>query len=251
MKTRTVARSSPRRRRSALPEPPAPTFTQAEQRERRRKHLPIAYTGAFDLRREVLDVVNPLAAAVAARPNPGFYLPEVEDLADSVGALVHTVTGLLTERNAYRKVAHLAPQRRAPAVRLIVDLTERPAPSKVTEAGVASGGWAVTLARAVAPYTDDLADLLAHAWPPNAQALRGAPSVSGRVEKALRLVDDAALSLQRRLDRAETAEADRRKYQAAEAAQTDPADRARAELYELGIDLEVNDNALQMQMEDR
>jgi hypothetical protein len=164
-------------------------------------------------------------------------MPEIEELAEAVGEVMHVVAGLLAERDAWRKVreANIPLSRRAPAVRMIIDLAKRPPPPRPTEAGVASGAWVVTMARHVKPFSSDLADLLGHAWPPGADALRGAPSVSERVEKALRIVDAAALRLQRRLDRAAQTDSDRSTHQATD---TDPAEQARRELAALGIELD-------------
>ncbi|MCB0907523.1 MAG: hypothetical protein KDB63_10450, partial [Nocardioidaceae bacterium] len=43
---------------------------QAEQRERRRKHLTVTYGEGFDLLSEVYDLCQPLAERVAAEPRP-------------------------------------------------------------------------------------------------------------------------------------------------------------------------------------
>lgn len=72
-------------------------------------------------------------------------------------------------------------------------------------------------------------DLLAHAYPPNANELCGLVSRSERLARLLgQTLDRAALELQRRLDNADG------QPERAASAQTD-ADRARAELAALGI----------------
>lgn len=83
------------------------------------------------------------------------------------------------------------------------------------------------LVEMVAPVDSPLADLLAHAFPPGAPALRGQLSRSEKLDALLReTVDRAALSLERALDRAE-------KPTPAPTARPDP----RAELAALGIDV--------------
>jgi hypothetical protein len=71
-----------------------------------------------------------------------------------------------------------------------------------------AGTWAAALTEHVRPYAAELADYLAAAKPPG--TTRGPLSVSERVEEALRGVDRAAITLERKLDRAERDRAARR-----------------------------------------
>lgn len=230
--TITARNKTPAHRVSRLDQPQrAPVvFTQDELRRRRRVYLPNRYTRAFDLTDEVAAIVSPLARRVAALPRPGACWREVDALTAAVHELAHVVVGLIAERDARRKTAHLPYEKRAYAVRKLVDLAERPALPEIDDDALASGAWTATLVALTEPYSTQLADVLAHALPPG--ATRGARSASERLEAALRVVDTAALRLERLLDRADRSREQRRR-------QTPPpteTERARAELAALGID---------------
>lgn len=209
---------------------PAPVYSQTEQRRRRRVYLPNHYTGTFDVAAEVAAICQPLAARVSYLPRPGACWREVDALTAATHELAHVVVGLIAERDARRKTAHLSYDKRGRSVRALVDLAERPALPEIADEALTSGDWAATLVGLVQPYTAQLADMLAHAVPPG--GTRGALSASERLEAALRLVDAAALSLDRLLDRAE------RSFEqlAREHTGPTPTDKARAELAALGID---------------
>ena len=170
-------------------------------------HTRIVYGGEFDLSAEVFSIAAPLAGRVAAAPRPDAYLAEVEDVADAVHALAHVAVGLLAERTARGKVANLRFEDRGRAVRALVDLTPRPRQPQV-DGLLEAGTWAAALTEHVRPYAAGLADYLAATKPPG--TTRGALSVSERIEASLREVDRAAITLERKLDRAERDRAARR-----------------------------------------
>ncbi|GAT09371.1 hypothetical protein H7I77_01835 [Mycolicibacterium novocastrense] len=230
--TITARNNTPAARAAQLDQPQrAPVvYTQDQLRHRRRAGLLHRYTRAFDLTAEVAAIVSPLAARMSYLSRPGACWREVDALTAAVHELTHVVVGLIAERDARRKTAHLPYEKRAYAVRRLVDLAERPALPEIDDDALASGAWAATLIAIAEPYSGQLADLLAHALPPG--ATRGVRSASERLEAGLRVVDTAALTLDRLLDRAERSREQRRR-------QTPPpteTERARAELAALGID---------------
>lgn len=97
-------------------------------RDRRRKRMPLAYTGSFDLADEVAAIVKPLAGRVAALPRPASAGVWVDAVAGAVHETVSTIVGWLAEADAYAKTTHLAadPAKRHNAIRLLVDLAPRP-----------------------------------------------------------------------------------------------------------------------------
>ncbi|MEZ0341760.1 hypothetical protein ACAG25_17475 [Mycobacterium sp. pV006] len=229
--TITARNNTPAARAAQLDQPQrAPVdYTQDELRQRRRAGLLHRYTRAFDLTAEVVAIVSPLAARASYLP-PGACWREADAVAAAVHELTHVVVGLIAERDARRKTAHLPYEKRAYAVRRLVDLAERPALPEIGDDALASGAWAATLIALTEPYRAQLADVLAHALPPG--ATRGARSASERLEAALRVVDTAALTLDRLLDRAERGREQRRQ----QAPPPTDTERARAELATLGID---------------
>ena len=216
------------RRRTAPPITAVVAFDQDEQRQRRRQHLVVVYDGRFSLADEVAAITGPLARRVADRPQPLAFRNYVAELADAVHEAASTVVTWAAESSARRVTEHLAgePGKRSYAVRKIVDLAQRPALPELTDNALNTGQWSARLVAMVEPTSVQLADLLARAFPPQDDRLRGQVSRSERVEKLLReTVDQAALSLGRRLDWAESQPAPR------PAASAD----AIAELAELGV----------------
>ncbi|OBB32575.1 hypothetical protein A5792_02480 [Mycolicibacterium peregrinum] len=204
-------------------------YSQVELRRRRRAHLPTVNTGKFSLSREIADVAGPLAAQVAALPNPLQLRRPILAYADSAHEAAGTVTGWEAERDARRRTEHLADDegKRRYAVTTLIDLAPRPALPEITDEMIADGSWATALTEMVAPVDAALSDLLARAFPPGAPPLRGQPSRSDRLDRLLReTVDRAALSLERALDAAE-------KQTPAPTAKPDP----RAELEAMGIEV--------------
>ncbi|MCV7377941.1 hypothetical protein BST11_21015 [Mycobacterium alsense] len=208
---------------------------QTEQRRHRRASMAVAYDGAFDLAVELDAIVEPLAARVAALPQPFLFRSRVTELADAAHELVSTVVGWCAETDALAKTKHLAaePGKRTYAVRRLCDLAQRPALPEITDAALADGSWAAQLITMATPSARPLADLLSRSWPPNHEVLRGKRSRSERLTELLRnTVDRAALVLERRLDWAESAPPARLRP-----TEADRAAQARAELAAMGVEL--------------
>lgn len=216
------------------PAPNQPVCSQEGLRERRLTGLSTVYGGAFSLDHEVAAVVHPLAYRVAKLPNPQVCAGRVAELADAVHELVSTVTGWLAEVDARQRTEHLAHDtgKRTAAIRLLVDLAQRPTLPEIGAEQVASGSWAAALVEMAQTPTGPLSDLLRRALPPGDPHLRGVASRSERLCDLLReTVDHAARELSARIDKAAAAAANRRK---------DPnnrADAVRAQLRDLGVEI--------------
>jgi len=169
---------------------PIPDCTQAEMRERRRKWLRVNYGAEFDLTIEVRGIVEPLAAEVAKLPKPAALRREIDALADAVHELLSTVVGMLAES---RHLSTDAASRVALAVR---DLAQRPEEPVINTDQIVDGTWPEALVAHVQPYSADTAALLGRAEPHSYGS-----TLSERLVDALRVVDTAALQLQRRLPR--------------------------------------------------
>jgi hypothetical protein len=203
-------------------------FGQDEKRQRRRQHLVVAYDGAFSLADEVAAITGPLARRVTDRPDPLVFRRWVIEFADAVHEAASTVVSWVAEIDARRVTEHLAaePGKRTYAIRKIVDLAQRPALPELSDTALTTGRWPAGLVTMVEPVSVQLSDLLARAFPPNDDRLRGTVSRSELVVELLReTIDRAALALNRRLDWAESQPAPRRSA---------PAD-AIAELADLGV----------------
>jgi hypothetical protein len=226
-------RRLPRKAVPQAPQAPAPAvrFTQAELRQRRRRRQPVIYGGGFDFAAEVAAICDPLAARVAANRNPTGYFAVVGDLAVAVHAVADGVISLLVERDARRKTAHLKSDR-GRAMKMLVDLAERPPAPVIGCDDLVSGRWSAVLVGHVRPLTEPLAGYLATALPPDHESLRFQRSVSERVEVALRGIDRAALSVSRRLEMSAFYGGQRRPSGSNQAA---PADQARAALSAMGV----------------
>ena len=222
------------RRRSSRPaSAPTPRFTQDQLRERRRAHLSVVYSGEFRLTEEVAAICRPLAQRVSAQPNPQAFTSRIAILTDRVHELVGVAVGWLAEIDAKRRIEHLAHDsaRRAAAIRLLVDLAQRPTLPGIVAEQLISGSWAAVLVAMADPYTAPLAELLGRARLPDDPQLRGLISRSEKLLDLLREIDTAALELSRQLDRAAAA-SPRREAPAPEQIR---ADAARAQLRELGV----------------
>lgn len=211
---------------------PPRRYSQAENRQRRRSGKLTSNTRDFSAVREIADVAGPLAARVTYLATPLRVRRLVLDYADAAHEFVSTVTGWLAEVDAQAKTAHLAddPGQRAYATRTLVDLAPRPALPDITEESILNGTWAAAVTAMADTVDAPLAALLANAYPPGANELRGQLSRSERLDRLLReTVDRAALALDRAIERAES--------------QPDPASTApttadpRAELAALGINV--------------
>lgn len=228
-------------RRAEAQARPVPKRTQDQKRERRANGLPVLYDGDFVVHHDVAAACSPLAEQIAAAPRgtrflrtevedtPGHLVgprnpsASIDDLALAVHGVVHVVVGVLREAEASRKTQHLSADQRARARTIISTLAERPPMPEFRKADAHSGAWATALIELCEPYSAPLADLLGRAQ---------TCVVSDRVVAALREVDAAAASLQRRLDRDAAMRADR-------AARPSPAptdaEQARLELEQMGV----------------
>ncbi|BAX97130.1 hypothetical protein MSTE_01813 [Mycobacteroides stephanolepidis] len=179
------------RNRPAAPKaPPSPVFSQAELRGRRRKHLPIHLGGSWSLSGEVREVCGPVAHEVSRLPRPSAVRKGVDGVADAVADVVAASAQLLLTSNAPDSTRQAA-----------ADILARPHVPEITAEQLSSGTWAHILATYADQVSTPLAKLLASAHPPGADALRGNPSASERIERALRGLDAAVLVLERALPR--------------------------------------------------
>lgn len=160
---------------------------QVHQRDRRRKRLRTHLAGGFDLSREVRDVCTPVAYATSKLPEPRAARRLVEAVNEAVAELVHVGSGLVAESSAVD-----GQTRRAAA-----DLAARPTQPEITAEMLISGSWADVLADYAEQVSAPLSVVLDRAHPPDAYALRGELSASERVERGLRGLDSAVLSLER------------------------------------------------------
>ncbi len=219
----------------------APTYTQAELRDRRRKGLIVVLGGDWMLHEDVAAIVGPLAQQIADAPHSARFLrtqadrggshlagprqspASIDDLALAVHGVVHAVVGLLHEADAEHRTRHLSGDQRARARASLRTLAERPVMPELDKTDASKGTWAPRLVDLAKPYSEPLARLLGNAL---------GDTVSARLVKELRDVDAAAGSLQRRLDRDAAMRAEARSTPT-----ISEADRARAELESLGVSL--------------
>ncbi len=200
-----------------------PVYSQSDLRERRRRQLPVTLEGGWSLSSEVAAICAPLAEAVAAAKCPAGHWRAVDQLTDAVHETVSAAVGLLARADAERRCRHLGVDDRGRSIQALVDLAERPKLPEIADDDLAAGTWAATLTALAQPYSADLSGLLGRAR---------TTAVSDRMLAALREVDRAALALQRRLDRDRKAQA-----RAAKPATETEADRKRAELAAMGVQL--------------
>ncbi|OHT54094.1 hypothetical protein [Mycobacteroides chelonae] len=171
---------------------PAPKVSpdQDELRSRRRKRLPLRYGGTFNLAAEIEAVITQAAQEASRLADPLPLRGAIENVLDAVHESMFVSVSLLSESKASD-----------PNItrRLVADLAARPRLPEISDAQIISGSWVHALAAWTEPYAGDLARLLANAHPPGHDALRGNPSASERVERALRGLDRAVLTLERRI----------------------------------------------------
>jgi hypothetical protein len=201
-----------------------PVYTQTERRDRRRKRLTVTLDGDWSLTTEIAAICDPLAQRIATSPRPAGYWRSVDDLLDAVHQAVHAVVGLLAQADAERRTRHVGIDDRGRSIRALVDLTPRPKRPDITDDALIDGTWVSQLIVLAEPYSDDLSRLLGNAR---------STVVSDRLLPALREVDHVALALARRLDN----DAAARAAKANAAAGPTDADRARAELQAMGVQL--------------
>jgi hypothetical protein len=183
--------------------------------------------------REIFELCTPPAERVAAEPNPTAHRAGVDDLADSVHALVVLAAGLLAEADARRAAAHLPVDKRGRAVRALLDLAEHPTAPELTDAMLASGAWVTALTDLAGPHSGRLSDLLAVA--PKPGTMRGLLSVSERVINALHTADLAVAELEHRLGKAALYRKTLRRNTSDD--RTRKTEQARAELAKMGVQL--------------
>lgn len=208
-------------------------LTQAEQRERRRTHLPVTYTNTFDLVEEIEAITAPLAELVAGQPAPARFAPEIEDLTNSISGAIRHIAKLIAESDARRKTARVPSENRDRARRALVELVDLPGDPEIDAESVVAGTWPGVLVEHCRPYGGPLAELLGRALPPG--QTRGAISISERLEAELREIDVAGVALTRRVTYMQShrdEDAPARKQSRRSDAKAD----ARATLDELGID---------------
>lgn len=171
------------------------TRDQREQRDRRRRGASVVFGRAFSLAAEIAEQLADLERDIAVLPQPLAMRDDVREIADAVHEVLSTVVGLVAES---RQLDRGARQRTA---RAVADLAQRPKEPAITDGQIGQGRWAATLIEFVEPFSDDLSALLGRALPPESTALRGALSVSERLERALVVFDQAVADAQRHLVR--------------------------------------------------
>ncbi|MDV3124679.1 hypothetical protein M1247_07120 [Mycobacterium sp. 21AC1] len=177
---------------SGLPAPLA-TASQDQLRERRRKRLRVHYTGKnYVQSAEVRAVCGQVAVDISRVPNPLPMRRDIEAVADAAHELLSAAVGLIAaDRNQSNEA-------RARTRQAAADLAVRPAAPAISDNQIISGSWVHALVDWLAPYDGDLSALLSRALPPDAPSLKGSPSASERIERALRTLDQAVLELERR-----------------------------------------------------
>jgi hypothetical protein len=177
--------------------PPAGTDqAQAELRRLRRGRLLHTYPATFDIALEVEQVCSSLAARVMLRPNPSHYFDEVDGLADSVYFASTRLATMIARAHAAPHINRLPVDIRGPEMKRILAAQPRPPRPSIDEKALQTGSWLSTLIELVSPLAGPLGRLLG-------APARSAPSASQRLEDLLRGIDDAALSLARKLKAAE------------------------------------------------
>jgi hypothetical protein len=170
---------------------------QAElRRQRRARHLHV-YGPDFSLVTEVEQVCSSLAVRVMLRPVPAFYLDEVTAVADAVYFTASRLTATIARARAARHAAALPIEVRGRELKRIADEAGRRVPRPVITANdLRSGTWVSVLTALVRRQAAPLSALLGSPEP-------GSRTVSEQLEGLLRLVDDAAAGLHRKLKAAE------------------------------------------------
>ncbi|MDL9948261.1 hypothetical protein QSJ19_22305 [Gordonia sp. ABSL11-1] len=166
-------------------------FSQADNRERRRRRLTVVLDGGFDLAAEVAEICAPLAEAVAGSPTPHTHRLAMSAVNDAVAEVVFVAVALLAESDAAQRTAHIADLsdlRRA--MTMLTDRAQRPAAPVVTLDDLDTGEWSAALVAYASQVSDDLAALLGRAVRPGER--RGLDTASERLVDVLRGLDGAA-----------------------------------------------------------
>ncbi|WLP90510.1 hypothetical protein [Gordonia sp. NB41Y] len=173
---------------------------QTEQRERRRRHVPVEYGDAFSLAAEVREITGPLAEQIVAAPAPATFRLSVDRLAAEVEATVWVATQMLAESDAARRTRHIERvEDRQRATTILGAQVQRPAAPVISTADVVGGTWSALLTGYAEQVDADLAALLGRAVRPG--QTRGRLSASERLVEALRGVDREGCAIERKLAR--------------------------------------------------
>lgn len=199
-------------------------FDQATKRERRRRWLSVTLDGEFRLDDEVAAICGPVAGRIANQANAHGYVRYVEAVAEQVGALCGTATGLTADAKL-RGLDGADRTRARDALRTVTRASVPP----VTADMLADGSWIEPLVALARRDTDALARLLGH----QKRDMRGGESASDTLIAALRGLDRAVLDTHRRID---SAEFWRQQRTTATTPRVADAQMARDVLTELGID---------------
>lgn len=185
------------RPRRPLPDPKPIKYSAAQQRDRRRSHLPVVLDGSFALSDEVLAVCSPVAARLAEEPNAGgqFAQRSVGQIGRAVVELTELAADLIATDRAK---AAVGPEAQAKAKHALRDVTRRPAPEISLDA-LRSGSWAAALSDYARPVSAALGSVLGRAAADKSRF----PQESTRVIAELRELDRLVLSLDREITRAQ------------------------------------------------
>lgn len=210
-------------RRREFIDPPPTTYSQAELRLRRRRHLPVSYGRDFDLTEELRAILGAAEAKLATEPCPGHsnYIESVTAISDSVRELCDRVGDLINEA----KVSRVRDTDRPRARAALKALAAKPAP-EITRAALIESRWAQPLTDLARPISGALSDLLGR----QSDSRRGLATVSDEVVDALRSLDRTVLDLDRKIDRARSYRDQNRHAAAASGPNPDDARRVLAEL---------------------
>lgn len=207
---------------------PKAEASQAELRDRRRKRKsPRRYPSSFSLPAEIEAVCARAAQEVSRLRDPRVMRRDIEAVVDAIHEIMSVVVAMLAEsRSADPNVTR----------RLVGDLAIRPQIPEIPDTALVSGSWVSKLSDWTATYAGDLAALLGRALPPGHNGLKGSPSASERLERALRVMDSAVLDLERHIPRIAQRQAlpSMAEHNAAQRARQD-AERANRTLAKLGV----------------
>ncbi|MDP0399210.1 MULTISPECIES: hypothetical protein [Tsukamurella] len=182
------------RPRRPLPDPKPIKYSAAQQRDRRRNHLPLVLGQDFDLGAEVLAVTGPVAERLSREPHPSgrTALASVAAISEAVANLC-IVAGELVAVDRARGVD--GAEQKVRAANALKAVTHRAAlPFGADE--LASGAWAATLADFARPLSGPLAAVLGRA----ARDRTRHPGESDRMLDALRELDRAVRDLDRKIE---------------------------------------------------
>ncbi|KXO88737.1 hypothetical protein AXK56_10490 [Tsukamurella pulmonis] len=179
--------------RRPLPDPKPIKYSAAQQRDRRRNHLPLVLGADFDLGAEVLAVTGPVAARLAEEPHPSgrTALASVAAISEAVADLC-IVAGELVAVDRARGVD--GAEAKVRATNALKSITNRAALQFGADE-LAAGTWAETLAGFARPLAGPLAAVLGRAAADKSRQ----PVESDRILDALRDLDRAVISLDRKI----------------------------------------------------